>query len=156
MLAEELFQDDLGFLDPRWIELAFNRQADFALLEAVQDVRLRNGMDAVVTDAADDGPLFDFEDDDLAVGLVRAVLDAQLHVLEELRIPQRLKIAAQRFFVEDVSIAAENASLQSVAAHAAIADELDSGDDKLCIRALPRGRLCGRSLRRTVRLLRRR
>ena len=155
MLAEELFQDDLSFLDPRRIELAFNRQADFALLEAVQDVRLRNGMGAVVTDAANDGPLFDFEDDDLAVGLVRAVLDAQLHVLEELGIPQRLKIAAQRFFVEDVCFAAENTGLQCVAAHAAIADELDSGDDKLCIGALPRGRLCGRSLRRTVRLLRR-
>src|SRR5438128_5927502 len=96
MLAEELFQDDLSFLDPRRIELAFNRQADFALLEAVQDVRLRNGMGAVVTDAANDGPLLDFEDDDLAVRLVRAVLNAQLHVLEELRIPQRLKISADR------------------------------------------------------------
>ena len=71
VLAEEIFEDDFGFLDARGIELAFHGEADFLFLEAVENVGFGNGVNAVVADAADDRALFDFEDDVLVAGTVR-------------------------------------------------------------------------------------
>src|SRR2546425_8490447 len=63
-LAQQLPEDDLCLLDPGRIELAFHREPDLAVLEALQDFRLRDRLGALVLDAADDGPLFHIEHDD--------------------------------------------------------------------------------------------
>ena len=52
MLGKQLLQDDFGFLDPCGIELAFDRQADFAVLEPVQDVGFGDGLVALDTRCA--------------------------------------------------------------------------------------------------------
>jgi len=57
---------------------------------------------------------------------LRRILHAKFHVLEELRVPQGLKIAPQRFFIIRVALAAEDAGLQRVAAHPPIADKVDA------------------------------
>src|SRR5580693_8405760 len=67
VLAEQLLQNHFSFLDARRIKLAFHGQTDFALLEAIQNVRFRNGMDAVIANAADDRALFDVENHILVV-----------------------------------------------------------------------------------------
>ncbi len=61
----------------------------------------------------------------MAVG---RIFDAELHVFEELGIPQRLKIAPQRLFVVGIALAAEDAGFQGVAADAAVADKDDAID----------------------------
>ena len=57
VLAKEFLEDDFGFLDARRIEAAFDGEADFALFEAIENVGFRDGVDAVVADAANDGAL---------------------------------------------------------------------------------------------------
>src|SRR6266496_1664684 len=75
----------------------------------------------------------DFEKNDLAAGTAGRVFDAELHVLEELRVPQGLEIATQRFFVVRIALAAEDARFQRVAADAAVAEKLDAVNDKLLL-----------------------
>src|SRR5207248_9536195 len=67
MLSQKLFQNNFGFLDFRGVKLAFHAQADLALLEAVEDVRFRDGVNAVVANTADLRALLDLEHDDLCV-----------------------------------------------------------------------------------------
>src|SRR5258707_5229608 len=86
-------------------------------------------MDAVVANAADDRALFDFEDYIFVIGAVGRILDTQLYILKELRIPKSLEVAAQGFFVVGIAVAAEDAGFQRVAAHAAVADENDAVND---------------------------
>src|SRR5260221_14769195 len=83
-------------------------------------------MDAVVPNTADDRALFDFEDYIFVIGAVGRILDTQLYMLEELRIPKSLEVAAQGFFGVGIAVAAEEAGFQRVAAHAAVADEHDA------------------------------
>src|SRR5258707_13667272 len=83
-------------------------------------------MDAVVANAADDRALFDFEDYIFVIGAVGRILDTQLYILKELRIPKSLEVAAQGFFVVGIAVAAEDAGFQRVAAHAAAAAENDA------------------------------
>ena len=114
VFAEKIFQDDLGLLDARGIELAFDGEADFLFLEAIENVRFGDGVDAVVANAADYRALFDFEDYSLMAGAIGGVFDPELDVFEELRVPERLKIAAQSLFVVGIAVAGEDAGLQSV------------------------------------------
>src|SRR5205807_4009839 len=100
-------------------------------LEAVEDVGFGNGVDAVVTDTADLRALFDLKDDNFTVRAIGRIFHAELYVFEELGVPQRLEIAAQRFFIEDIAGTAEDSRGQRVTAHAAVADELDTVNDKL-------------------------
>src|SRR5260221_13932505 len=86
-------------------------------------------MDAVVPNTADDRALFDFEDYIFVIGAVGRILDTQLYILKELRIPKSLEVAAQGFFVVGIAVAAEDAGFQRVAAHAAVADENDAVND---------------------------
>src|SRR5215469_15788439 len=123
MLAEEFFQNDFRFLDFRRIELAFDTKTNLAFLEAIENVRFGNRVGTFVTDAPNLRAFPDFEDDDLTIGLWR-ILDAQLHVLEELRVPQRLKIPAQSIFVVRITFPAKDARLQRVAADPPITNEL--------------------------------
>src|SRR5439155_13592779 len=121
------------FLDFRGIELAFHAQTDLALLEAVENIRFGNGVDAVVADTADLRAFLHLKDDDFAACAIGRIFHAELYVLEELRVPQRLKITAQGLFIVDIPVAAEDARLQRVAAHAAIADEIDALNDQLLL-----------------------
>src|SRR5258708_25331143 len=85
-------------------------------------------MDAVVANAANDRALFDLEDYIFVMGAVGRVLDAQLYILKELRIPKSLEVAAQGFFVVGIAVAAEDAGFQRVAAHAAVGHVDDEGN----------------------------
>src|SRR5437016_5963697 len=67
VLGQQFLQHDFGFLDFGGIKLAFDAQSDFAFLEAVENVRFGNGVDAVVTDAADLRALFNFKYDNFTV-----------------------------------------------------------------------------------------
>src|SRR5260370_14406986 len=141
VLAQQFLQNYFRLLDPRGIKLAFHREADLALLEAVKNVGFRNGMNAVVPNAANNRPLFNLKDDVLMIGTVRGIFYAQLHILKELRVPQSLEVAAQRFFIIRVAIAAKNAGFERVAANPAIANEddaVDDGSDRLWRRILER------------------
>ncbi len=109
--------------------LAFHAQTDLALLEAVENIRFGNGVDAVVADTADLRAFLHLKDDDFATRAIGRIFYSELYVLEELRVPQRLKIAAQRLFIVDIAVAAEDARFQRVAAHAAISDEVDALND---------------------------
>src|SRR6267142_1452914 len=108
MLAEQFLQDNFGLLDAGGIELAFHGEADLALFEAIENVGFRNGMDIVVANAAYDRALFDFEDHRFVIRAIGRIFDAQLHVFKELRVPQGLKITAQRLFIVRIAIATEN------------------------------------------------
>ena len=110
-------------------KLAFDGEADFAFLEAIENVGFGNGVDAVIADAADDRALFDFKDDVFVIGAVGRVFDAELYVFEKLRVPESLEVAAQRFFIVRIAFAREDARFQRVAADAAVTDEDDAIDD---------------------------
>src|ERR1700738_693110 len=97
-------------------------------------------MDAVVANAANDRALFDLEDYIFVMGAVGRILDAQLYILKELRIPKSLEVAAQGFFVVGIAVAAEDAGFQRVTAEAAVAAEEDAVNDGSCAM---RGRGCG-------------
>ncbi len=90
-------------------------------------------MDAVVADTADLRAFLHLKDDDFAAHAIGRIFHAELYVLEELRVPQRLKITAQRLFIVDIAVAAEDARFQRVAAHAAISDEIDALNDQLLL-----------------------
>ena len=64
VLGQQFLQDHFGFFNARGIELALDRQSDFAVLEPVQNVRFGNRFVALVFDAPDDGPLGEVENDD--------------------------------------------------------------------------------------------
>src|SRR5215469_11263151 len=148
VFAQKLFQYHFRFLDFRRVKLAFHAEADFALLEAVQNVGLGNGVNAVVANAPDLRAFLNLKEDDLPVRTFRGILDAQFHIFEELCIPKRLEIAAQRLFVIRITFAAKDASLQRVRADAAVADELDTIDGELL---LARGLLLRRGVLRSRR-----
>ena len=86
-------------------------EADFFLLKAIENVGLGNRVHAVVTDATNDGALFDFEDDVFVIDAVGRIFDAELYVFEKLRVPEGLEVAAESFFVIRVAFAREDARL---------------------------------------------
>ena len=110
VFTEQLAQHHFGFFDFRGIKLAFHAEADFAFLEAVENVGLGDGMNAVIANAADDRALFYVEDNNFCVGAVGGIFDAQLYVFKKLSVPKRLEVAAQSFFVVVIAFAAEDAS----------------------------------------------
>src|ERR1700730_649852 len=109
VFAEQILQHHFGLLDARGVELAFYRQSDFLFLEPVQNIRFRNGVDSVVTDAPDHRSLFYLEYNDFPARPLRRILNVQLHIFEKLRIPQSMKVSPQRLLVVRIAFAAENA-----------------------------------------------
>ena len=71
MFPEQLFQHNFRLLDFRGIKLAFHAEADFAFLEAVENVGFGDGMNAIVANAPDLRALLDFKQDDLRVPAFR-------------------------------------------------------------------------------------
>ncbi len=133
VLGQQLLNNHFRLLDFCRIELAFNREADLAVLEPVQDVGFGDRFVALVFDAPDDGPLGDIENDDFLVGLVRAVLDFETDVLEILRVPQGVEIAPQGVIVHGVAGAGKDARPKRLAADSSIALEFDALDDRRCL-----------------------
>src|SRR5437879_3260161 len=131
VFTEKLFQHHFSLLDFRGIELAFDGEADLALFEAVKNVRLGNRVVSVVFNTSDHRALLHFEDDDLPVPTLRRIFHAQFYVLKELRVPQRLKIAAQSVLVVRIPFTAKNAGFQCVGTDTPIADEFDALNDPL-------------------------
>ena len=71
VFPEKLFQHNFRLLDFRGIKLAFHAEADFAFLEAVENVGFGDGMNAIVANAPDLRALLDFKQDDLRVPAFR-------------------------------------------------------------------------------------
>src|SRR5882724_7547316 len=109
VFAEQFLDDDFGLLDFCGIKLAFNGQTDLTFLEAIENIRFGNGMNIVVANTANDWTFLQFKNNDFCVGAVRRILDAQLHIFKELRVPKCLEVAAQSIFVVRIIFAAENA-----------------------------------------------
>src|SRR5260370_35963079 len=78
VLPKQFLQDYFRFLDARGIKLALHREADLALLEAVENVGFRNRMNAVAATAATNRPRLNLEDYVLMIRAVRRILDAKL------------------------------------------------------------------------------
>ena len=125
-LGQEILERDGGALHLVGVVLRFHREADFALLEPVQDLRHGDGLDAFVVDGADDAPLGEDEADEQAV---RPGLGLQADVVEPAGVPQRHEIAPEDLFVEQVAAFADDHGAQSVLRHAAGAAELDVVND---------------------------
>ena len=86
---------DFRLLDLGGIELAFDREAHLAILERIENVGFGDGLDAVVLDPADDGPLDHVKMTILALGLVGLSCDFEANILEILSVPKGLEIAPQ-------------------------------------------------------------
>jgi hypothetical protein len=149
VLCEQLFKDDFRFLDARGIKLAFNREADLAVLESVEDVGFRYRFVALVFDAADDRALGHIENDDLLVWLVRAVLNLEPEILEILRVPQGVKVAPEGILVHRVTGPGKNARSKSLAANPSITLEFDALDGGRSLRVFGRRLLPGLTGERT-------
>ena len=108
MFAEQFLDDDFGLLDFCGIKLAFDGQTDLTFLEAIENIRFGNGMNIFVANAANDRAFLQFKNNDFCVGAVRRILDSQLHIFKELRVPKCLEVAAQGIFVVRIIFAAEN------------------------------------------------
>src|SRR6476661_2157190 len=131
VLAKQLLQYHFGLLDFRGIEWAFHGEADLPLLKAVENIRFRYRMNALVTNAPNLRAFLHLENDDFGVGAIGRIFDTQLYVLEELRVPESLEIAAQGLFVVRIVLAAEDAGLEGVAADSPVANKLDALDYEL-------------------------
>ena len=90
----------------RRIVLALNRDADLFLLETVEHVGLRNGIQPLVVDLADRGLFRHVDVQDDALGSVLA-LDA--HILEVAGVPQRVEVALHGQRVVGIVDVAEHA-----------------------------------------------
>src|SRR5689334_17386745 len=71
VFPEKLFQHYFRFFDFRGIKLAFHAQTDYAFFEAVKNVGLGDGMNAIVANAPNLRALLDFKHDDLGVPAFR-------------------------------------------------------------------------------------
>src|ERR1700683_2215230 len=118
MLREQILDRDFRLLDARGIVLAFDHQADFILLEAVQHITVGNRVEANVVDFADGWLFLPLDDDSPSFGSLFA---KELDVFEVARIPQRIEIAFQRSGIVDVSRLGEDARPDGVGGNAPVA-----------------------------------
>src|SRR6202035_1428145 len=77
VLRQQILEDDLRFLNSRGIELALDRKADLAILEAVQNVGFGNRLVSFVYDAPDSGTLGNKKDNDFLIRIVRTILNLE-------------------------------------------------------------------------------
>ena len=106
VLGEQFFEDRLGALDLGGIVLALDGKADLFLLEAVEHVRVRDGIEAFVVDLADGGFFLDEDVEDDAFFRVFA-LDAQ--VFEVAGVPKGVEVALDGDGIVDIAVMGEEA-----------------------------------------------
>jgi hypothetical protein len=131
VLGKQFLQDYLGALNLCGIELAFHGEADFTLFEAVKDVRLGDGLVPLVFDPPDDRTLCYIVDKKFSVRVLRIVLDFEANILEELRIPERLKITVDGFLGKWITSAGKNTSEKRIALNASVSNEINAIDREL-------------------------
>ena len=110
--------------------VVFDREADFALLEAIEHVAGGNRAQAGVVDLADGGSLLHINVEDPTLGGLVAL---EANVFEIAGVPQRVEIALQGGGVIDVADAGKNARLYGFDRNAAVAVDADADDQiSLC------------------------
>ena len=110
-LGQKLLKHDGRALHLVGIVLRFHAQADFAFLEAVQDLADRDRLRARVVDGADDTALVHHEAHDHAGS---TLLGLQADIVEAAGIPQDHEVAAKGFFVINIARLGEDQGLQGV------------------------------------------
>src|ERR1700682_689141 len=80
----------------------------------------------VVANSPDAGPLSYLKNDVLVIWAIGRIFNTKLYVFKELRVPQRLEIAAQRLLIIWITLTREDARFKCVAAHPAVADKNDA------------------------------
>ena len=127
MRGQQAFEHDFSALDFCRVELAFHGEPDLLLLERIQNVGFRDGLVALVFDPADDRPLRDVEHHDFPIRLVGIVFRFEPDVFEELRVPERLKIAANCVRSVGITHARKDAREQRIALDSAVPVKFDAG-----------------------------
>src|SRR6266481_1623528 len=82
-------------------------------------------MDAFIADAPNNGPFLELENHDPSVRVCGRRLNNQPDILEQLRIPESLKVPAQRLFVVRVAGPAKYSRLQGIFPDAPISHKID-------------------------------
>ena len=90
VLGENVLEDSLSPLDLGGIVLALDCEADLFLFEAVEHIRLRDGVEAFVVDLADGGP---FPNENIQDDAFLRVLALDAHIVEVARVPERVEVA---------------------------------------------------------------
>ena len=85
VFRQQIFNRDFRFFHSSRVILAFDRQSDFALLKAIENVAGRDRAQAHVIDFANGGPFFDVDVNDPTFG---RLLTFESDVLEVSCIPQ--------------------------------------------------------------------
>ena len=126
MLGQQALDRNFRLLDARRIVLTLDHQADFVLLEAVEHVAVRNRTEPDIVDFADRRLFFHLDDQAPALG---RLLPQELDVLEIARVPQGVEVALQRGRVVNISGLGENARPDGFGGDAAVAADVDLGND---------------------------
>ncbi len=121
VLGEEILEDGLGALDAGGVVLAFDGEADLGFLEALGDIRQRDGVVAGVVQLADGGLFLDVDDELDAGGGVDA-LDAD--VFEVAGVPERVEVALDDGRVVQIAGAREEPGDDGFLGDAAVADDV--------------------------------
>src|SRR5581483_2325585 len=115
------------------IVLAIDRQSDLFLLEAVENVGVRDRVIALVVDLANAGLFTDKNVEDDALFRVLA-LDAQ--VFEVARIPERVEVTLDRDGIVSIALMGKEPGEDGLPGNAAVADHANLSDR---LRGLRRG-----------------
>ncbi len=121
VLAEQLFQDDFGTLDLGGVVLAFNRDGNLRLLEALEHIGLGDRVEALVFDGLDGGLFADVDDQLDALGCVRA-LDP--HIFEVAGVPKRVEVALDNRGIVQITLVREQARQHAFLGDTAVPDDL--------------------------------
>ena len=126
VLCEEFREYGFGAHHLGRIVLAFHREADLLLFEAVEDIGGRDGTVALVIDFADGGPFLDEDVEDDAFLRVFA-FDAQ--VLEVAGVPEGVEVAFDRDWIVRVPDMGEHTGEDGFLWNTPVADDADRFDD---------------------------
>src|SRR5581483_3323955 len=128
VLGKKAFDRHLGFLHLGGIVLAFNCEADFLFLEAIEHIALGYRTQTYVTDFPYGWALFDVNVDDPALG---SLLPFEADVFEVPSVPQRVEVAFEGGRVVNVTGLGKDTSLNGVHGNTAVAVNPDINNDFL-------------------------
>src|SRR5579862_8393591 len=118
MFGQQFLNRDLSFLHFGGIVLTLHGKSDFGLLEAVQHIALRHGVQPDVVDLTNRWTFFYINMDDPALG---GLLALETDIFKVSSVPQGVEVAFQRRFVIDVAGVGENSGFDGFCRNAAIA-----------------------------------